>query len=142
MKICLAIFVFLVLFMSRAEARAGSVCSGPESQKVERSVSQLKSWSEISSSFHKNTRCSRDNVVEVWTAYSEVIANLLAQHWDKFEDLVRLTSSDAKFRQFVIEHVGDQTLSAQVLGEIRSNAEAKCPSEAKKLCGEIAAATR
>lgn len=142
MRTCSAVFVLLLLFVPRAEAGAGSVCSGPESQKIERSVSQMKSWSEVSSSFHRNPSCSRDNAVEVWTAYSEVIAGLLARHWDKIDDLVRLTSFDAKFRQFVIEHVGDQTLPAQVLGEIRSNAENKCPFDAKKLCGEIAAATR
>jgi hypothetical protein len=142
MKICSAMFVFLSLFISGAEVRASTVCSGPESQKVERSVSQMKSWPEISGSFHKNASCSRDSVVEVWTAYSEVIADLLAHHWDKFDDLVRLTSSDAKFRQFVILHVGDQALPAQVLGEVRSNAEKKCPAEATKLCGEIVAATR
>jgi hypothetical protein len=142
MKICSAMLLFLALLMSGAKAHAGTVCSGPESQKVERSVSQVKSWSEISRSFHKNASCSRDNVVEVWTAYSEVIADLLAHHWDEFDDLVRLTSSDTKFRQFVVSHVGDQTLPAQVLGEVRSNAEEKCPAEAAKLCEEIVAASR
>jgi hypothetical protein len=127
-------FVFLSLCFSACDA---STCTIQESIKVEKLVHEQRDWNGVYGLYLKYPECRANNVVEVWERYSEVIAGLLANHWEQFGDALKLTHSDAGFKKFVLDHVADQTLPGDVLKQIKVNAKAKCPASGANLCAEI-----
>lgn len=114
-----------------------STCTTQESIKLEKLVYVQHDWSGVHDLYQKYPECGTVNVVEVWGRYSEIIAELLANHWEKFDDLLKITHSDAGFKKFVLDHVADQTLSEDVLKQIKVNAKNKCPESGHGLCKEI-----
>jgi hypothetical protein len=96
-----------------------------------------RDWNGVHGLYQEYPECGTNNIVEVWERYSEVIAGLLVNHWDQFDELLKLTSSDTGFRNFVLDHVADQTLPEDILKQIKANAKDKCPVDGSSLCEEI-----
>jgi hypothetical protein len=65
------------------------------------------------------------------------VGKLLANNWEHFPRLVKLTDADKGFKGFVTRHV-DETLSGDTLQRISKNARSRCPANAKRLCTLIA----
>jgi hypothetical protein len=129
--------VSAVLLSSYVTASHAATCTTAESIKVEKLVYGLHDWDGVYGAYRKFPECGTNNIVEVWGRYSEVIAGLLADHWERFDDLLKLASSHPEFEKFVLDHVADETLPAGTLQQIKTNAATKCPSGGGELCAKI-----
>ncbi|UPG84324.1 hypothetical protein L2Y94_13335 [Luteibacter aegosomatis] len=109
---------------------------------MEAAVTQIKDWPHVYKAFRDNRSCNGESVVEVWSAYSEVIATLLADHWDDVGELSGLVSAHPDFKAFVIKHLEDETIPENVLSAIRQHAAHECRPGLEWLCKELAAATK
>lgn len=117
-------------------------CSASQSVHVERTVSALKDWDGVFAAYQKHGACNKENVVEVWTAYSGAVASLLAEDWSKLGKLSDISRGHPDFRAFVIKHLGDETIPEDVLAKVRDHAEHQCPTGMEHLCTDLAAATK
>lgn len=139
----LLIFVCAFCVMSeQVLAGEASICTPKGSVQVESSVSNLRDWQAVYASFRANKACNAEAVVEVWTAYSQVVAGLFANHWDKSNDFFRLASEHADFKNFVVKHLADEAIPEDVLQAIRVHAQSSCSSGFEAMCKEIDGATR
>ncbi|MDY1550020.1 hypothetical protein [Luteibacter sahnii] len=109
---------------------------------MEAAVPQIKDWPHVYKAFRDNRSCNGESVVEAWSAYSEVIATLLADHWDDVGELSRLVSAHPAFKAFIIKHLEDETIPENVLSTIRQHAAHECRSGLESLCKELEAATK
>lgn len=140
-KIFLGAFLFVAASACSAVAQV-AVCTPEESIRAESSVTKIKDWPQVYEAFRANRACNGESVVEVWSAYSEAIATLLADHWDDLEDLSKLASVHPEFKAFVIQHLTDETIPESVLSAVRKHAAHECRSGSERLCKELAAAAK
>jgi hypothetical protein len=117
-------------------------CSASQLVHIEKTVSALKDWDGVFSAYQAHRACNKENVVEVWTAYSGAVASLLAEDWSQFGKLSDISRRHPDFRAFVIKHLGDETIPEDVLAKVRDHAEHQCPTEMEHLCTDLAAATK
>lgn len=109
-----------------------NVCSDQMARQAFDDVDHLKDWAAVQRSFKKFARCDDGGIAE---GYSDAVAQLLAKHWNRLPDLIRLSSSDRVFKDFVIRHI-DATDSEDDLKAADRNARLQCPPEAKGLCAQ------
>lgn len=76
-----------------------AACKPEESIRVEASVAKIKDWAHVYDAYRSHGACNGENVAEVWSAYSEVIAALLAEHWEDLDKLWRLNSAHPDFEK-------------------------------------------
>jgi hypothetical protein len=127
----------LVGLASSAIAQA-KICSQQDAIQAETEASTLPDWDSVYKSFQRFDHCDDGGIAE---GYSDTIGRLLAKEWKHFERLHELTRNDKKFRRFVIRHI-DETLPTEYLNQIIENANLRCPSDAKSLCGAIVKAAK
>jgi hypothetical protein len=136
------ISLLALVLIPQVRAESVRVCDRFESIGIEKIVSRSKSWSDVYKYSYQYSECNGQNVVEVWGAYSEIVASLLAQGPAQLKELIHLLSKDPKFEPFVLEHVSDQTIPEETLKKIRQNIDDNCPKEAGRLCSRIRMATQ
>lgn len=90
--------------------------------------------------FYKNNANCMDG------AYSQgiegAISKALDQNWDNLKELDGLFSQDSKFKVFLYENIGCYVSATEShLEAVSKKAKESCPSELKKLCSEILAAS-
>ncbi len=97
-----------------------------------------KTWKDLYKLFkaYQDQDCDDGAIAE---GYSDFVAQSLARHWDRIEELASLASKDDAFRIFVLEHI-DATADTGDLSLLLSNAQKKCPTTSSQLCAEIAKA--
>ena len=110
-------------------------CTRQDAIRADKEASSLRSWTELYKSYKKFAQCDDGGIGE---GYSDSIAHLLSDHWNSANQLNRLVSHDKDFEGFVLRHV-DELMSPAQAEKIRDNAEARCPSGAKRLCEKITA---
>jgi len=101
--------------------------------KAESEASTLETWQAVFESYKKYKQCDDGAIAE---GYSSSIATLPADHWGDVSQLARLSNQNTAFRNFVVRHV-DVTMSFDQATKIKKNVAQRCPSGAKKLCGQI-----
>ena len=117
-------------------------CSPKESVRQESMVASIKDWRELYSSFNADHSCTGEAFVEVWSAYSETVARLLAEQWNDLDKLSKLTTAHPGFKRFVIKHLSDETIPESTLSKVREHAQHERASGMEQLCKELAAATK
>lgn len=117
-------------------------CTPEESVRVEAIVAKTKTWSGVYKSFLDHQSCNRESVVEVWSAYSEVVASLLADHWGDLDKLSAIASAHPEFKEFVVMHLSDETIPVDVLVKVKKHAEHECEPGMGELCKELARAAK
>ena len=123
----------LILVATGAQAGQKRVCSQAEAMQAEEESDRLSDWPAVYRSFKRFAHCDDG---AIWEGYSDSIARMLASRWEQLEDLRRLVVADKGFERFVLRHIdGLMTTEQQQL--ILENARARCPSNAKRLCGLI-----
>lgn len=113
-------------------------CTRREAIRADKEASSLRSWTELYSSYKSFAQCDDGGIGE---GYSDSVARLLSDHWNSTNQLNRLVSRDKDFERFVLRHI-DELMSPAQAKNIRDNAEARCPSNAKRLCKRITARIR
>ena len=101
--------------------------------QAEEDVDQLKSWDAIYHSFKRFSHCDDGGIGE---GYSDAVGKLLANDWNHFQDLLKLTTQDKGFQTFVVRHV-DETIPDDTLSRVRKNAKSQCPADGVQLCKMI-----
>ena len=68
--------------------------------------------------------------------YSDFVAQSLAKHWDRFDELVSLVAKDSGFQDFVLRHI-DATADRGDISSLLNNARTRCPPGSTLFCKEI-----
>jgi len=108
-------------------------CTRQEAIQAETVTSSLKTWHDVFNSYKRYWHCDDGTISE---RYSDVVATLLAKHWDQFDDVLLLAEKHPKFRAFVLRHL-DQTMTSAQDKAIRENVRSHCPPDGSHLCGLI-----
>jgi hypothetical protein len=108
-------------------------CTRAQAIQAETEASTLKTWAKVFTSYQRYKQCDDGAIAE---GYSGSVADLLAGHWDRIGELVRLSASHPGFEHFVINHV-DVTMSMDQYKVIRKRAKYSCPATARQLCAAI-----
>jgi len=126
--------VLLISCSSAIEARAElKICSQAEAITAEESASLIRTARDLFQAYKQYSHCDDGGIAE---GYSESVARLLEDHWDRLSDLYNYTKSDKAFEAFVIRHV-DATISLKDSRSIYANARSNCPAYAHRLCSRI-----
>jgi len=112
----------------------GAICPQPLANSVEDSVAQIQGWIDLQVSFRRGEwRCDDDAVAK---RYSDFTMRMLAQHWRDIDLLARLVPIDPDFKKFVLHHIDDTWIPAELDLAI-ANATNRCPDNARLLCVAI-----
>ncbi len=115
-------------------ARASQECTRRDAMKAEMEAHSVGTWDELYESFRRYApQCDEASIGE---AYSAAVERLLTERWHQLERLRVRTSTDATFRDFVINHI-DATIPAKQLLLAQENARDHCPEESHALCESI-----
>jgi len=106
------------------------VCTDKDAEQALNLPVRYKDWDAAYRIFKRFGQCDDGAIAE---GYSEAIAQLLAHDWEHLNVLIRLTSSDKAFKEFVLRHI-DETLSEDELQAIVSNSRLRCPIGGKAFC--------
>ena len=68
--------------------------------------------------------------------YSDFVAESLAKHWDRFPELVAISSKDRSFHDFVLKHI-DATADSDDIASLLDNAQKRCLNSSNAFCKEI-----
>jgi hypothetical protein len=110
-------------------------CSGQDAQRADEATDSLKSWDDIYEWFKQFKECDY-HVGEAGENLDDSIARLLADDWSHFSRLAILTRKNAPFRSFVLSYIGS-TANEDDLKKAATNAQKRCPVNAKTLCAEV-----
>jgi len=130
-------FVYLTLLIASLVADNVSAseyslkrCSSEESRQAEAEAPLLSNWRDVYASFKQFSSCDDGAIAE---GYSDTVGRLLANNWNEVSQLNQMTSSDVKFRSFILYHI-DGTLPKSELQTIIKNARDDCKANAVGLC--------
>jgi hypothetical protein len=96
----------------------------------------LKDWDAVYRSFKTFGHCGNNGVVA--ELYDDDVARLLANDWNHFNALIRLTANDEAFERFVLFHISE-TANYDDLIAAEKNAGSLCPPGRTQLCERIQA---
>jgi hypothetical protein len=108
-------------------------CSRANADAAEDIAGSLRSWGKLYSAFRRYGPCDDGAIGE---GFSESVSVLMAEEWDSFDELARLTRKDRAFKAFVLKHL-DATVPAERLAKIAQLAEAHCSKGSKSLCLDV-----
>jgi hypothetical protein len=108
-------------------------CSPTAERSAEDQVGRLKSWTEVYDAYLRFRHCDDGSIGQ---GFSESITTLLAERWDRFDDLARLAAKEEKFEAFVIRHI-DLTVPVERLEIIVKRAQQQCGA-VRSICERIA----
>ncbi len=130
---------FILLFITSAFARgeATKKCTTADAIKAENEADSLKDWDQIYRSYKRFSGCDDGAIAE---GYSDSVTKLLADDWKSFDRLLLLTNRRTGFRSFVLKHI-DETVPADRLAKIATNARSHCAARGRNLCLFIEKAT-
>jgi hypothetical protein len=122
-----------MLFAGTAQAQ-NHLCTTAEGKLVLDEAVTLRSWDAVYRSFKRFGHCDDGAIAE---GYSESVARILVDHWNRLPRFAELAGKSSAFRAFVIRHV-DATLNTDDLEKIKENASTHCPATLWKTCNDLA----
>jgi hypothetical protein len=132
------LIVVLTLAMMLSSAQVGHAqkqgCSDAAGRRALDEAVTLRTWNALYTSFKACRQCDDGAIGE---GYSESVARILVDHWNRLPRFAELAGKNAAFRAFVIRHV-DATLNTDDLEKIKENASMHCPANLRKTCNELA----
>jgi hypothetical protein len=112
-------------------AQAG--CARQQAIRAESEADSLRTWEQVFGAYQRYRQCDDGAIAE---GYSASIAALLADRWDRVNELLVLSNAHPQFEAFVLRHV-DVTMSLDQSKTIQENVRARCPRAGKRLCAAI-----
>jgi len=103
---------------------------------IDAAMAGFHSWGGLHAAMLRFEGCDDGAIAE---GYSDSVAKLLADHWERLSDLRELIEVDPFFQRFVVSHI-DATADDRDLARIVVAAKERCPENVKALCDEIGAA--
>jgi len=128
----------LTVAMMLSSAQVGHAqkqgCSDAASRRALDEAVTLRTWDALYTSYKAYRQCDDGAIGE---GYSESVARILADRWNRLPRFAELAGKNAAFRAFVLRHV-DSTLNTDDLEKIKENASTHCPAGLKKTCNDLA----
>jgi hypothetical protein len=124
-------FTLLSLVLINAAYGQKRTCAEKEAKQAESFFDSSRNWDSMHKFYRQFAQCDDGAIAE---GVSDAVARLLAEHWDALGKLVRISRRDEGFEEFVLRHV-DESIDWSDTPKIHENAELRCPSDAKRLCG-------
>lgn len=100
---------------------------------IKETAPELKTWKDIYKLFKSYPGCDDGAYAE---SYSEFVVHTLARYWDRFGELIELTTTDSNFHDFILNHI-DATADIDDINTVIKNTLKRCPSGSEKFCKEI-----
>jgi hypothetical protein len=131
-------FLIILFLMPSAVAddAATRKCTQAEATQAEKEADSLRDWDQVYRSYKKFSQCDDGAIAE---GYSDSVTKLLADDWKSFNRFVALANRNGDFRDFVLKHI-DESVPADRLAKIVSNARSECPGGGRPLCALVAKA--
>jgi len=131
-KTLLAALLVLVTAGEWRVSHAAQACTQADAIAAE-TQAQATTWPDMYASFRRYVQCDDGSVAE---GFSNSVALLLSEHWDKIEELAKMGRAHHSFERFVLRHT-DVTMTLDQANLIKRKAHDECPAGAKELCGRI-----
>lgn len=112
---------------------AWGVCTRQASEAADKNLDAIKTWKDLHAAFQLYRQCDDGALAE---GYSEIVARLLADHWNDPTELLEIARSDTAFEAWAISHL-DETTTNNDLVKIEGLARTACPKGADGLCRHI-----
>lgn len=116
-----------------ALALAGTACAYPQGHAPESRVFGAANWHELQV-VHRDLAKRLDGVVA--GAFTEKVAELLAERWDLLDEFVELSAGDRTFKSDVIAALNEAVTQEHAV-KILANAQNRCPSKYVGLCSQL-----
>jgi molybdopterin-guanine dinucleotide biosynthesis protein len=113
-----------------------ATCSAEQAQQAEAAAATAPSWSQLHDLFARFSACDDGAIAE---GFTESVTVLLAEKWDRVQDVISISKGDSAFEDFVIRHIDESAPEAR-LARIVALATKQCPANAEALCSRIRAA--
>jgi hypothetical protein len=126
-----AILACLMIGIASAQ---NHTCTRDEAIRAEMSTDSLKSWNSVHAFYKEFSHCDDGSISE---GISDRVAKLLANHWERFSEFVKLASDDKAFGEFVLRHVDETIDWSHDAPKINENARLHCPSNSARLCKSL-----
>ena len=114
-----------------SKSAAADRCSGAET-----AVTRLRTWAGVAEWYDRFSRCDDGCVAE---ELDRRLTGMLASDWTSVTELRDLTEGQARFKRFVLKHLGGDAPPAQ-LRKVRASASRSCPAGVDAFCREISTA--
>ena len=124
------VLALLAIHLTQAHA----LCDRDEQQLAAAIDQKIENWAQLRKLQMKIGACDQGSIAE---GITEAVVNLLANHWDKLDQLARYSGKQKSFGVFVIRHI-TATADDQQLLAIIGNAEKYCPDGHLRLCANLA----
>jgi hypothetical protein len=134
MRLRLCVLILFLTTNAVADDAATKKCTQAEATQAENEAESLRDWDQVFRSYKKFSQCDDGAIAE---GYSDSVTKLLVGDWKSFDQLLALTNRDEKFKDFVLKHI-DESVPADRLARIASNARSRCPASGRHLCSSIA----
>lgn len=108
-------------------------CSREQAIKAEENIDELDNWKKVYNAFELYHHCDDGSIGE---GFSSSVSVLLANSWEQFNALNKLTMQSGKFKRFILNHL-DETMPLDEYVKIKKNVTVYCPDNANGLCEEI-----
>ena len=106
----------------------------PDLQKfIEETDPEHNTWKDLHRLFETYKDCDDGVYAE---GFSDFVARSLAKHWDRLDELAKLSLNDNAFKEFVLRHI-DATADTNDLSLLLSNAQKRCAASTTQLCSDI-----
>lgn len=135
LAVCRLWFMVLVGFAALSASCAAATprpCLKSEERVAEDIAGRLATWAAVYDAYQRFAHCDDGSIGE---GFSESVSVLLANRWDRLEELTRAIRRDPQFASFVLRHI-DVTVPVERLDAIAANAAERC-GEDKRLCERI-----
>jgi len=131
-------FTALTFFLYCVAAGNASTkeCTKYEAYVAESLYPYLSSWNEMHMAYRAYGHCDDGSVAE---AFDEAISLLWDKHWEQVPEMLKETSLEPGFKQFVFKRIGSETIPMERWQRIVDNAKTHCPSVARSFCEEVMA---
>ncbi len=116
---------------------AARKCTSPEAVSAATASDHLANWTEVHRFYQQFGHCFDGAVAG---NASDKIQVMLAERWSELPQLLKYTSEDSQFKQFILNVVASESFPKRTFATVLSNAEKQCPKNATEFCKSIKSA--
>jgi hypothetical protein len=127
------ISLLLVFGMATPLADAAE-CTKLEAYAAETVTDYLDSWKNVYYFFKQFHHCYDGSIAE---GAEDKIQELWSDHWPNIDEMVVLTTKDAKFKEFIWQRISDETFSQERFRRFVKHATKECPAGAEEFCHAV-----
>ena len=118
---------------------AGRKCTSLEAVSAAKATDHLANWTEVHRFYQQFGHCFDGAIAG---NASDKIQVMLAERWSELPQLLKYTSEDSQFKQFILDVFASESVPERTSAAVLSNAEKRCPKNATEFCKSIKSASK